>query len=131
MASSAATLRPTKLERDLSRCDVPLTDRQQRLVTDLRMLRQLFQKVWMTLYLFGLIIVYNLFLKRFQVEQLDPTNALNFVHWLRKDPDVINKNDEDPIIPTFFFSRFCTTTAVGYSRSRQQPSSPTSMRFVR
>jgi len=59
MASSAATLRPTKLERDLSRCDVPLTDRQQRLVTDLRMLRQLFQKVWMTLYLFGLGFLYR------------------------------------------------------------------------
>ncbi|KAI3409769.1 hypothetical protein GPALN_006145 [Globodera pallida] len=66
----SATLRPTKLELDLRRRDAVLTDRQQRLVADLRTLRALFHKV----------------------EDLDPSNALQFLKYIRSDKEVLENN---------------------------------------
>ncbi|KAL3116042.1 hypothetical protein niasHT_007342 [Heterodera trifolii] len=66
----SATLRPTKLELDLRRRDAVLTDRQQRLVSDLRTLRTLFHKV----------------------EDLDPSNAFQFLKCIRNDKKVLENN---------------------------------------
>uniref|UniRef100_A0A1I8BV14 ERCC4 domain-containing protein n=1 Tax=Meloidogyne hapla TaxID=6305 RepID=A0A1I8BV14_MELHA len=64
-----ATLYPTKLELEMRKNDVCLTDRQRRLLDDLRILRNLYQKL-----------------------NLDPTNAMNFISWLRSDEETIKNN---------------------------------------
>ncbi|KAF7632544.1 ERCC4 domain-containing protein [Meloidogyne graminicola] len=64
-----AILYPTKFELELRKSDVCLTDRQKRLLDDLRTLRNLYQKL-----------------------NLDPTNAMNFISWLRSDEETIKNN---------------------------------------
>uniref|UniRef100_A0A7E4ZY81 ERCC4 domain-containing protein n=1 Tax=Panagrellus redivivus TaxID=6233 RepID=A0A7E4ZY81_PANRE len=76
--SPSAALYPTKLELDLRSKTLLLTDRQTRIMNDLRLLRTLLRKV----------------------EDLDPYSAFKFLQGLRNDKDLVDNNSGWLFTPT-------------------------------
>ena len=76
--SPSAALYPSKLELDLRKKTLLLSERQERILNDLGLLRALLRKV----------------------EDLDPYTALRFVHKLRTNKDIIENNSGWLFTPT-------------------------------